>query len=60
MDDIYQEGWNARYTNRGREDNPFPLNTFGFSEWDMGWCEADYFYTDDVDDEVGFTAPEPW
>jgi glycine cleavage system aminomethyltransferase T len=61
MDDIYDEGWNARYNDRAREDNPYPLNTFGYSAWDMGWYEADYcYYSDDIDDEVGFTAPEPW
>lgn len=44
MNDYYDEGWYAYKCGIQREDNPYPFNVPAFSDWDMGWYEAEYYF----------------
>lgn len=36
----YDEGWNARISGKGRDDNPYPQSLSAWYHWLKGWDDA--------------------
>jgi hypothetical protein len=39
--DPFDDAWNGRITHKQQSDNPFAINNWKFSEWEIGWLAAD-------------------